>query len=572
MTLIADSKPNGVHSKEPSVPYIDSPNYLYSRKKLRIVVIGSGFAGIYFALRAAEKLKDVEVQIYERHNEVGGTWLANTYLGAACDFPCHIYTYTFAPNPNWSRVYAGQAEILEYLKDVADRYNVRKAIKFKHTVKTAFWNEVTAQWDLTIEHEGEIIKDSADVFINASGVLTDAKLTVPGIYDFEGPMLHSAEWDSSVEFKDKNVALIGNGSSAIQLLPQLQKMVKNIDNYVRNPTWITPAFASDLTIEKGSNDNNPLYTEEQKKTWREDPEAFLQFRKKLEHNFNNHWHLVNPNGPVQKGARKEVAEQMRKVLASKPDLAESLMPDWAVGCRRVSPGVGYLECLAEDNVHVIRDGIETVTKEGIRTIDGKTREYDIIVAATGYDTSRSANFELVGRDGFRFTPKWKLAPRGYMAIAIENCPNYFVFHGPNAPVGNGSTIPYIEHVGDYMIEAIKKLQTENYRTVMPKTRAIEAFTHYCDTYLEKTIFADSCQSTYKNRESGKIRGLWPGSGCAYIDIIRRPRWEDYEWEVEGGDDMMFHYMGNGFTEAELNGGDQAFYLDDAIANGPPPLP
>ncbi|ORY90734.1 hypothetical protein BCR35DRAFT_323518 [Leucosporidium creatinivorum] len=564
----------------------EAPFYSGRGRALRVVCIGAGAAGIYLGIKLPRSFRDgaVDLQIYEKNPKFSGCWYENTYPGCACDIPSQVYSYSFAPNPDWSHFYSSSAEIQAYFEGVAIRYGVPKYVKLEHKVVSAIWNEQLGQWALKIERleDGAVIEDFADVLVNASGILNAWKWPdIAGLHSFKGPLLHSAKWDHSVEFdKTTTVGVIGNGSSAIQIVPKLVPLVKKLDTFIRTKTWIALPFTSgkvasaavskDATLDPTAalvdpQTSNPAYTDAERKRFRDDPAYLARYRWEIEHENNARFTLTTrKDSEGAMAAIPKLAAIMKARLARKPELADLLIPDWHVGCRRLTPGVGYLEALCEDNVSVVTSSIQRVVAEGIITADGVLHPLDVLVCATGFDVSTRPHFDVVGRDGYVFTHEWAKSPKGYLTLAMSNMPNYFLFNGPNAPVANGSLIPAMEAEGDYIIKMVDKLLREDIRSVCVKKEAEQAFVDYTDAWMPRTIWKSGCRSWYKGGTvDGRVSGVWPGSILHFMALLKNPRFEDYTYTYLN-DQSPFAFLGNGYTLADVDPeADKASYLHGA---------
>ncbi|KAI0791578.1 hypothetical protein BC629DRAFT_1593175 [Irpex lacteus] len=335
-------------------------------RPLKIAIIGCGYSGICAAYRLSRWVKNAEIVMYDKNPDFGGTWLENKYPGVTCDvFVFHavalsisqLSIFLYMTNPDWPKFYSEGADILKYLLHCADKLGVRRFAKLKHRIESAIWNEEEGRWELTIcqiENESTFA-DTADLVLTATGFLNNWKLPeIPGISDFKGPVVHTAEWtlepaDDSV-WKTRRVAVIGSGSSATQVVPRLQPYVKHLDNYVRGRTWIAQPFALAFLHQYSDwETSNHVYTEEEKRTFREQPEIYKQMFMQLE-DYNHSVHAALH-------------------VAGRPDIADTLIPDFPFACRRITPGVGYLEALKADNVAYISSPITRITENGIETAD-----------------------------------------------------------------------------------------------------------------------------------------------------------------------------------------------------------
>ncbi|KAK7063928.1 hypothetical protein R3P38DRAFT_2821268 [Favolaschia claudopus] len=565
---------------------IDAP------RPIKVVVVGAGFSGIIAGIRFLQRVKNVELTIYEALNGVGGTWFANRYPGLACDIPSHCYQLTFHEKTDWSSFYVQGPEILAYLETVVDKYNLRPFIKLEHRLTSAIWSEDTGKWNLTIQrpstdsaNQVEEFQTDADVLFTGIGGLSRWKWPdVKGLHSFKGKIIHSAKWetgegdpagpweDTVQSWKDKKVGVIGVGSSALQIVPALQPKVQLLRNYVRGQTWISFPFLGDRAeqLGMGTTETNYKFTDKDKERFR-DPAYYKDFRRDLESDLNS-LHVVTLKGhPMQEGGRTTFKADMLKRLEPRPDIAEHLIPDFPICCRRLTPGPGYLEALCQDNVEFIPTEIEQILPNGIETVDGKIDELDVIVCATGFDTSFQLPFPIIGRGGVQLSEKYKPHPKTYLSVAVDGFPNWFQSLGPNAAVGSGSLLIVIERQVDYAVEATLKLQREHLKSMEVKTEAVEDWDAYLEHHFEKTVFSEKCRSWYKQGLSeGRVVALWPGSCLHAVRALEHPRWEDYTYESLNGHKNRFFWAGNGTTVAEETpGADRAWYLSQVDF---PPVP
>ncbi|KIH88733.1 dimethylaniline monooxygenase [Sporothrix brasiliensis 5110] len=541
-------------------------------RPLRVVVVGAGASGLNVVRSIKEHMKHIEVVVYEKNGGVAGTWLENRYPGCACDIPSHNYQYSWAPNPEWSEYYASQQEIRAYLETTAEAHGLLPYVQFEQKVVEAKWDEEAGQWRFTIESvaTGTRSTDSGHFFINASGYLNNWKWpTIDGLHSFKGPLLHSAAWDDSIDLAGKHVAVIGYGSSGIQLVTAIQPIVKQLTTFVRGPTWITAGFGSKYAAPGGLNFK---FTDAQKSTFKNDPEAYLAYRKGVEHELASRFKMLHKDTPEQQAAVDFSRNDMLRRLGGDPDsrLAKTLIPSFPVGCRRPSPGNGYLEALSAPNVNVVTGNeIVRIEADGLVVQDGATGAetkiaVDVIVCATGFDLSFRPRFPIVGRRGVDLRDAWNTDTDGrataYLSMAPADMPNYFVYLGPQAPVGHGSAMPIIEHLTKYILKMVYKMQTEDYKAVVPKPAAIAEFVQHADTFLPRTAWAGRCRSWFKNgRETGPVTGLHPGSRLHWFHLLREPRYEDWEWMSRS--DNRWAYLGNGFSTMEGEGRDVTWYFD-----------
>lgn len=396
---------------------------LFTKRQIRVVCVGAGATGLQIAYKAERLLENVDLQVYEKSSEIGGCWLANRYPGCACDIPSHSYQYTWARNPRWSQYYSSSTEIWQYFKDVATKFNIEKHIQFNTTVESASWDDESGTYKLQlINPEGRVVEDWCDVLISASGLLHSWKYpNIPGLETFKGKLMHSAAWDDTFDLTGKTVAVIGGGSSAVQLIPNIVDKAGKLVAFIRSPTWITTGFAAKHAAPGGTNFD---YTEEQKKKFAEDPVAYERYCRDIEGELNKRFNLMHINSNDQKNSCKDVASIMSTRL-NNDELAGRLIPKFALGCRRMTPGPGFLETLSKENVEVIHDSAAQLTETGIVDGSGIEHKVDVVICATGFDTSFAPHFKVTGRNAADLRKQFGSFPKGYLGICVQNFPNFF---------------------------------------------------------------------------------------------------------------------------------------------------
>ncbi|KAL5324751.1 hypothetical protein ACEPPN_005867 [Leptodophora sp. 'Broadleaf-Isolate-01'] len=526
------SNPPSTTSKPPNwVQLLDQP--LHSERKLRLVCVGAGFAGLILAHKIKYDWKMdnfIDFQIYEKNPDVGGTWYENRYPGVACDVPAHSYVFPFEPNPNWSTFYAGGREIWQYIKDASMKWGLQEFVKFNAKVTDSIWDEASGKWKVKMTQEGKVIDDECDVLVNASGFLKD------DTYDWSG----------------KTVAIIGNGSSAVQLVPQLRKTAKKVVNYVRNPTWVSANWLEEFS------DGGNHYSEEKRKHFRDNPEVLYDLRKKLEDGFNRYFLAALDGTPEQIGTQAAVQKTMEGRLGNDPELIKKFVPKFKVGCRRLSPGDGYLEALQQENTSTIWTPITKITEKGVLTADGE-EEYDMVVTATGFDVSFRPSWNLVGQNGASLAKEWGEDAESYFGMCAVDHPNYFIFTGPNSPVAHGVLTSSMDAMSAYILRWCRKIATEDIKYVSVKKQVVRDLSVWSQELLSKTVWADDCTSWYKNgKVQGKITALHAGSVIHYREILQDVRGEDFDIEYRSAN--RFRYLGNGLTKRDVNREDLAYYF------------
>ncbi|KAL2199534.1 hypothetical protein P885DRAFT_30388 [Corynascus similis CBS 632.67] len=540
-------------------------------RPLRVVVVGAGFSGILAAIRIPERLRNVELVVYEKNEGVGGVWWLNKYPGVACDIPSHSYQYSFAPNPNWSNLYAPGSEIQQYLQDVAERFGATRFIKTCHQVEHCAWDDVEKKWKIKVTNlsTGETFQDAANVLITARGQLNDISWpNIPGLGTFQGKVMHSGEWDTSYDFRNKRIGIIGNGSSAIQIIPNLQKVEgAQLTCFMRSPTWISSAFGDEGMIELGLDPANTAFSPEQRHKLATDPSALFKLRKVFESGGNLIHDSTIRGTAMQQECQTAFHRAMHAKLSTRPDLLKLLIPSFAPGCRRLTPGKGFLESLLEPNVNVVSDPICEIMPTGVSTITNTNTNkdhypVDVLICATGYNVSSPPAFPVLGRGGVSLAARWADRAETYLSLAVDGFPNMLLMFGPNSAIGFGSLTRILEAEADYALALVRKLQKEDYASAEPRPERVRDFMDYVDAYFEGTVYTDDCRSWY--RRGDKVVGLWPGSTLHALEALRAPRWEDWVYETvrdgSSGHENRLRWLGNGRSVTQLSG-DPSWYIN-----------
>ncbi|KLT44182.1 FAD/NAD(P)-binding domain-containing protein [Cutaneotrichosporon oleaginosum] len=553
-----------------AAPLLQQP--INAGRKLRVVCIGAGFSGIHASVYLPQHVPNLELQVYDRADDVGGVWHHNRYAGIACDIPAHSYQLSYADNTQWSKFFAPGGEIQKYLARVADHYGVRKYMKLRHEVEELRWLPDEGKWSVRVQDlvTGMRFEDKADFVAYATGGLSKPVWPkIPGRETYKGVIHHSARWDTAKEEADgmdwsnKTVGVIGVGSSAIQIVPEMQKRAKHVVNFGRSKTWLSGVFSPDILAQLGANTKegmNHIFSDEEKERLK-DPAFYAEFRRMVERDLGSVHYITHQGSMLQTAVRADIEATMRRKLERKPDIASSLIPSFPIGCKRLTPGPGYLDALVADNVTFVSDNLECFTEKGIRTKAGEEFELDAIICATGFDTSSVPAFPIYGTDGVNLQDAWKDEARTYLATTVAGMPNFFSILGTQAGVGSGSLLIVMEEQVAYMAKALNKCANEGYKSLVVKEEAVASFLKYTDAYFSRTTFVGDCRSWYKNGKSGaaKIRTLWPGSSQHAVLSLRHPRWEDYDYEREPEYDHPMAWLGDGHIPVDV---DPGFYYDD----------
>ncbi|KAK7686490.1 hypothetical protein QCA50_010087 [Cerrena zonata] len=559
-------------------------------RPLKVVIIGAGFSGITAGIRFRQYIPNIQMTIYEKNEDVGGTWWSNRYPGLACDIPSHCYQLTFEAKTDWSAFYAPGPEILSYMRSVVSKYKLHQHLHLQHELVYARWDSPTSQWHIRLKRPSpnsetgfEEIEDKADFLFSGMGGLSRWSWPdIKGLDKYKGVLYHSAQWDvmegqswqdTVKDWGEKTVGVIGVGSSGIQIVPALQSRVKHLYNYVRGKTWLSPPFASDKMSELLKGDpgsENYIFTDEDKQRF-QDPETYKAFRHDLEDSLNSVHSSTLRGSEMQNAAKKAFKENMIKRLEKKPWIADHLIPEFGVACRRLTPGPGYLEALCSDNVDFVPTHIKRITTDGIELIDGTTHALDILICATGYDTTYQYPFPIIGLNNTHLSTKWSPHPQTYLSVCVDEFPNFFFALGPNSGVGSGSLLALIERQVEFAVEVVGKMGRERLGSVVVKREAVEDYDEYIEHYFPTSVYSERCRSWYKmGKEEGRVVGLWPGSCLHAIRALQHPRWEDFDYTRIDKTRNRLYWLGDGSTWNEKTmTGDRAWYLGDGHVDYPP---
>ncbi|KAK5124271.1 hypothetical protein LTR85_001974 [Meristemomyces frigidus] len=517
-----------------------------TRRKLRIGVLGAGISCLNFLHFAEERLRDIEIVVYERNEDVGGVWLTSKYPGCRCDIPSIVYQFSWRTNI-WSEMYAPAAENLAYLQTVAREKDFYKYMNFKHEIEQAAWSDDEAMWTLNVKDlaSGRTFEDKFHIFLEFNGPVSNPRLTpLAGIQDFKGEVMHPAYWSKDTSVDGKRVALIGYGCSGVQIGPNIVDRVAKLYTWFRNKTYILPPPNQGFSAAGGANFK---YSDEQKALLA-DPDVYLSYRKAVDDAFYRRYSYVINGSQMSQVVKDNTVKYMKEKLAEKPELLERILPeDFDIGCRRQTFAYGYLEAIMDPKTTVFAKTPQRFTEHGIIDGDGVEHELDMIIAATGYDQSHLPRFpKLI--NGKSVTEFWEdpLSPPSYMALCLKGMPNYFNPSSAYGPLPQGNYYQSSEAFTHYIVKAIEKIQIDRILSVTPKDRAVDQFVRHANTYLKRTAVTGPCVSWYKGNDYANAPALWPGARSQFLRVLETPRFEDFEIVYEDPEDM-FAYFGNGWT-------------------------
>jgi cation diffusion facilitator CzcD-associated flavoprotein CzcO len=465
------------------------------RSQRSIAVVGGGFGGVGAAVMLRQAGYE-DVIVFERGERVGGVWNDNTYPGARCDVPSHLYEFSFAPNPYWSHRYADQREIQEYMEDVARRYGVADRIRTSTEVTAARWTD--GRWVVETRRG----RHEVDVLLTACGQLsTPSTPDLPGLDSFGGPSFHTARWRHDVDLAGKRVAVVGTGCSAIQVVPAIQPYVAHVDVYQRSPGWTIPKM-------------DFAYRERTKRLFerfpalqRLDRQAIFAFHEYGALGLTRHrWMMA----PVRAVARMQINRAI-----SDPELRRKVTPTDDLGCKRIMLTDDWYPTLAKPNVDVVTDHVEALTPAGIRTADGRERPADAVIFATGFKSHGfTAPMEVVGEGGRTLEHEWAGVPRAYLGLTVPRFPNLFLIYGPNTNGGTGSVIYTIEAGIRHVLAALAALDEAGADRIEVRREAADEFDRELRSALARTVWHSGCRNWYVD-EGGNDPNQWPGPFSSY---------------------------------------------------------
>jgi cation diffusion facilitator CzcD-associated flavoprotein CzcO len=456
-----------------------------------IAIIGAGFSGLGTAIRMRQQgLEDFVV--LERHDDVGGTWWANTYPGCACDVPSHLYSFSFAPNPGWSQTYSPQPEIRAYLQRLAHEHDLYRSIRIGTTVTEAAWDDDAGRWTLQTS-AGPV---SARVLIAGMGPLTEPRIPdLPGLDAFEGTVFHSARWDHDHDVTGERVAAIGTGASAIQFVPAIQPRVERLHVFQRTAPWVVPH-------------TNRRIRDPERRLYRRLPvlqkairAGVYAGREMLVLGFVKNPKLMRI---PERLARRHMREQI-----SDPELLERVTPDYTIGCKRILPSNRWYPALGQPNVDLVTSPIREVRPRSIVAADGTQREVDTIIFGTGFHVADMPIGEWVrGRDGKRLVDAWEGSPRAHLGCTVAGFPNLFLLLGPNTGLGHSSVVYMIESQINHVIDALRVMRERGATIAEVKPEVQQAYNREIDAKMTGTVWNTGCSSWYVD-DTGRNPTLWP---------------------------------------------------------------
>lgn len=490
-------------NNSPATAVIDTP--------LAVLIIGAGFAGVGLAIR----LKQSGIEnflLLEKASAVGGTWRDNSYPGAACDVPSHLYSFSFEPKTDWSRKFAPQAEIFAYIQQCVSKHDLAAQISFNTEVASAEFDAVAGVWQV---HGTDGRHYRARALVSACGQLNrPAYPRIPGLDSFTGERFHSARWQHEVELAGKRVAVIGTGASAIQFVPEIVPKVAQLYLFQRSAAYVIPK------------------PDRAYRAWELALLTRLPWLQQLDRGLKYVQHEVRALAFIHFPALMKLFKlSFQRHLASAitdPELQRRLVPDYPLGCKRILISNNYFPALAQAHVEVINSGIREITERGVVTEDGREHEVDVLIYGTGFTaTDFLAPMQIKGLKGLDLNQAWRDGAEAYKGISVSGFPNFFMLYGPNTNLGHNSILYMLESQFAYVLKCLQTLEQPGLRYIDVKPQVQQRFNRHLQQVIRHSIWEQGCNSWYKNA-AGKNTNNWPGFTFTYRQQTRHLELADYE--------------------------------------------
>lgn len=499
-------------------------------RDLRVAVIGAGMSGLLAAYRLRQA--GIDVEVFEKNSDVGGTWLENTYPGCRVDVASHLYCYSFAQRDDWPQYFSTQPELLDYFRKFAADHDLLSSIRFDTEVKDITWSDVPTPWDLHVVHDGTDAHDRFDAVVNATGQLNRPKYPdIPGFGTFAGPAFHSAEWDHDVDLAGRRVAVIGNGASAAQFIPIVAEHAAEVLVMQRTPNWLAPTldYHDDFSTGQRWLLNNVPYYSQWYRFW-----LFWRYAEGMLPACH-----VDPEWEGQGHSVSAPNEEMRLMLGmylglcfgDRPDLLAKVMPDYPPAAKRILRDNGiWATTLKRDNVQLITDHIAAIEPTGLRMDDGTLLEVDVLIYGTGFQASKFLTpMNVIGRGGVELHDRWKGNARAYLGIVVPDFPNFFMLYGPNTNiVVNGSIIYFSECEVHYVMQCLRHVLETGARALSCKPEVHDSYNVRIDGGNKLMAWGASDVNSWYKSESGRVAQNWPFSLLEFWQQTREVDPSDYE--------------------------------------------
>jgi cation diffusion facilitator CzcD-associated flavoprotein CzcO len=479
---------------------------------VRVAIIGSGFAGLGMAIQLTRHGID-DFVIVERGSEVGGTWRDNTYPGAACDIRSDLYSFSFAPAFDWKYRYGRQPEILDYLRSTADRFGIRSRIHFDCELLEATWDASASVWRV----HTSTAEFTASVLVSGAGPLIDPVWPrIPGLEKFAGERFHSSRWRHDIDLADLRVAVIGTGASAIQFVPELQKVVGELTVFQRTPAWIVPRGDAPTTRRRSGLFRRFPILQRASRAWifRSAEARFAGFRS------------ATIGGLMQRFA----ASYLRSQVAD-PALRAKLTPRYRIGCKRILISSDFYPAMTRANVELVTEPITSVEGRQIVTADGSRREFDVLIGGTGFNATEPSVARLVrGPGGVTLSAAWSPHMEALRGTTVAGFPNLFLLVGPNSALGHNSIVYIIEAQIEYILKALDAMQASGAASVVPTRDAQQRYNRRVQADLAGSVWLRGGCSSYYLDAGGRNTTLWPHRAALFRRSVRHFDSSEYRFD------------------------------------------
>lgn len=464
-----------------------------------VVIIGAGLSGVCAAIKLKEAGID-NIRVFEKASDVGGTWRDNHYPGVACDVPSHLYSYSFAPNPDWSRWYAPGAEIWDYIRKCTIDFGIHDQITFSTTIESAVWN--LDHWLLQDSNGSRFT--SKTVISALGGLHTPNMPEIPGKDLFNGVTFHTTDWPENLDLAGKRVAVVGTGATAVQIVPEIADDVAELIVFQRNPVWVGAK-------------QDPEYTAEQREEFRLNPTAMMELRQKLYLSWESTSVDLHTAGTHVNTTAETRARQLIKRSVSDPEIAKSLTPDHNYACKRPTISNRYYETFGKENVTLVTGAVESLTQSAVVS-SGQSYDVDVVIFATGFKPFNITNeIEVTGVGGLPLAESWREEITSYKSVMVHDFPNLFLMMGPNG-TGLQSALQTIEAQANYTVSVLKRMSEDGISALNPRQESVDAFTSDVRNRFKDTTHGKGCTSWWFD-QTGYNHSIWPASSDDYRALL-----------------------------------------------------
>lgn len=480
-------------------------------RKVRYLIIGAGFGGLGLAAKLKQQGEE-SFQIWEKAEDLGGCWRDNTYPGAACDVPSHLYSYSFAPKDNWSYRFAPQAEIHAYQQSFTDQFNIRTKIHFNKEVSSAHFDPALQKWIINDSQGNQIC---AQFLISATGQLNrPAYPNIKGLRDFKGPMFHSATWQHDVDLTGKTVAVIGTGASAIQFIPEIAKLAKKVNIYQRSAPYVIPK-------------PDRKYSKIEQKLYRLLPPLLKLSRLKTYLVFESRFVAFTSMQWIM-GVMKWQWRQFMHKNISDPKKRAQLTPNYPMGCKRVLISNNFYPAINQAHVEILDQGIHNVDATGITDSNNNHQTADVIILGTGFTATEFLSpMTITGLDNITLNQAWQDGAEAYLGMTVNKFPNFFIMYGPNTNLGHNSILHMLESQMRYILSATNSVIKKGITAIDIKPRTQHEFNSRIQEKVNNSVWNEGCTSWYKTK-SGKNTVNWPGFTFSYRRMSKQFSLNQYD--------------------------------------------